>query len=276
MINVTVQLFTYDQTSKALTLLKALAFIAHDVKLKAVWTDHAGTRRRASISSLSESREEKTLKNTIRPSLHRRVTTATRPKQLEPADTITLNECYVANLGKSLAPGLTAAGFCDGLAHFNISPDCSCWAHSAGTKPNHELQKRSIISSVVNLERCAEYRKPAILPTVMQVTLRYEGEAAALVPCIREVATRMWLNVHSVVAFGAIDFGGEWLFFPNSGYNPNVSEVDVFSNSAGGKITEAGWDRWKTRHNLSLEPSPGIAEQPLIYEHSLEPHAQVR
>jgi hypothetical protein len=245
--NIGIQFFTYDPSPRAIRLLHALSEFATDSnKLKAVWQEHDGHRTTRTIGALLQDEN-----NTIR-----------------------LNDCYIQSFTKHLSPELIASGVHEATAHLNISPDCEVWAHSSEPTSSGQPGIRRVLSGVRNLERCAGYHKPEIIPSVVQLTLRSSPRIVhEVLELYQRIVTGAWARISCAETLGTLDCGGEWLFFPTSGLNPNVKPIEVFLSSAGGELTRSDWPRWRADHNVSLEPRhAGSADAlPQWDIHSLEP-----
>lgn len=245
--NIGIQFFTYDSSPRAICLLQALSEFATDSdKLKAAWQEHDGRRTTRSLASLLQSEGAK----------------------------IRLNECYIQSFTKNLSPSMIASGIHDATAHLHISPDCEVWAHSSRPTLSDQPSIRRILRSIRNVEHCVGSHKPEIVPSVLQLTFRSRPRTVPqLLEMYQQVVSRAWSRIAAIETLGTVDCGGEWLFFPTSGFNPAITPIEVFLSAAGGKIQRSDWLHWRTSHNVSLEPRPGASggSPPQWNIHSLEP-----
>lgn len=245
--NIGIQLFTYDKSRSALSLFSALAeFSDESDKMKVVWKNHDGSKATRTVGRLVS----------------------------DESAWVRLNDCYIQSPTKHLCVSLKHLGIREITVHVNFSPDCHVWAHSSKPTPSRRPGIRAVLSGVCNLERVTAYNKPEIVPSVLEITLRCKSRPIpeVLNPC-RELLCRAWSRVACSDTFGTLDFGGEWLFFPTSGFNPNANTVEVFSSSVSAILTRRQWHRWRERHNVSCEPreDAGSVGGSITLVHSLEP-----
>jgi len=237
--NIGIQVFTFDATERALQLLRVLELFAIDApSLRVVWQDRDGTNQRRPL---------------------KRVVSGQEPD-------LKLNECSIQIPARQFRSGLKGIGVLKTTAHLDISPDCQSWAHSTTRRTHGTPAIRRAFTWAAGLERSAAFRKPVVMPTVLAVTLVLApGTIKSMVQPVCQMVNSTWLNIKCGQIFGAIDFGDEWLFFPNSGYNPNVSELFAFL----GEEASICWPAWRQTHNISFEKSASEEAPADLTVHSL-------
>ena len=121
------------------------------------------------------------------------------------------------------------------------------------------------------LERAAVIRKPKIMPSVLKITLRCAPcSIENMVKPICDIVKSSWPRIGCAEKYGTVDFGGDWLFFPANGYNPNVSGINAYEDYVE---AQAGWPKWRERHNVTFESEDNRKHDapPRMIIHSLEP-----
>ena len=196
------QLFTYDKGWNAVNLLRALEAIFEDAgKLRVVWTEHDATRRTCTVLKILSAR----------------------------LNGIRFNDCYVQSPVKRLSPALKAIEVFEVIVHLNLSPDCCVWAQSADQMLDGKTPVRKVISGVLSLERSAKYRKPEVMASALEITLMCNSNnLTKLITIVCDLITTIWSRIECSDKFGTVDVGGEWLFFPRTGYNPNLSKLFAY------------------------------------------------
>jgi hypothetical protein len=249
--NVGVQIFTFDQTDRALSLLRFLGVFVNDFSsLGLAWVDHAGTRRKASLRKLMQD--------------------ASRlPNESElPRAPFCLNEGYIPVSKSLIRDELIKIGVEEEMVHLNISPSSRLWAQSLESIASGVPTVRRVLRNVQSVEKAAKFRGEDIMPTALEVTLKccpsqLEGVADVVFHCVRSFESRLV----EVECFGAIDFGDAQLFFPKSGYNPNVSEIYAYDCPG----LRSQWQSWRKQHDASFESKGATGISPSLVVHGLSP-----
>lgn len=231
-MNVGIQLFTFDRTASALELLKILGCFADPSRLNLRFETHEKQRKSISLEQLLS----------------------------EPRETIKLNEGYVTFSENPPFEKTPHSSIKEGFAHLSISPSCSTWA-SPQPQP---INASRLVKFAGSVEKAAARRKHDPVPTALQITLitahakpkEALDEALALV-------LKGWSLPKCNGKFGVIDVGPEWLFFPKSGFNPNVTNLNVYF-SVGIAMR---WAEMRALHNVSISES-NAADLPLVLFHS--------
>lgn len=219
-MNVAIQLFSFDLTRKALNQISFLEAILKDSRrARFVWFEHDGQKRTASVESI--------LENTA----------------------IRLNECYAQVSVRQVKAELVALGLKEITIHLSISPNGAIWDATTQLTPSGKPTVRKFVSYAQSLERAAAFRKKDLMPTVLEITLGFASDdVETLAKDIFDLIERSWSRIGCAYRFGTVDLGGEWLFFPKSGYNPNIADIHVFYSPEA----YSSWQTWREMHNISF------------------------
>ncbi len=243
--NIGIQLFTYHKSWRVVSLLHAVEILlGNSGTTRLAWQDTDGARKSISLAKLLLSGDS-----------------ATR-----------FNACYARS--SVPRPELRRIGINGVMVHLSVSPDCSLWLLAATSPKSGKAPNRMIRKNLEIAERCAAFLKPEIVPSVLEITLScHPNSAESLARPVCSLTSRLCASIDKCECFGAIDFGGDWLFFPTTGMNPNAKTIEVYNNSLGGELPRSKWSEWKLRHNATLESSKTRDERPnpLVTVHSLEP-----
>ena len=242
-MNVALQLFTFDQTRRSLELLRLLDSILVDSgKARFVWNEHNGSRKTIALDRLLIGGEEGP----------------------------TFNEAYVQASPLNVRSELARIHTRELTVHLSISPHSCVWARSTDSLAGGKPGLKKMLSYIRSLERAARFREPELMPTVLEITFKCDSEDSSdLINGMCETVKRAWPQVNCVETFGTIDCGGEWLFFPKSGYNPNTANIHAFFSVEA----RTAWPAWRLVHNASFA-SQIEARSPLILLHSLDQRRQ--
>lgn len=237
-MNIAVQLFVFEPTRRAVLILNGLAMLLKDFpKAKIVWTEHDGNRRTATIKNILNGEDR-------------------------------LNEAYIQTPLREIHDDLVGLGVQEAIVHLSISPTSEIWDPSSVLAPSGKPSIRRVISYVQSLERASAFRKPEPMPTVLEITLKCaQGDSQAILEAVCQYVEQTWPEIDCAEKFATVDFGEEWLFFPKSGYNPNVSDIHVYYSTEVRK----GWNEWRERHNVSFSATGKDQTKPQKTIHSLLP-----
>jgi hypothetical protein len=242
--NIGIQLFTYDASRRCLQVLRLLEpFITDFEKARATWLDHDGSRKSAPVARFFSA-----------PSCESR---------------LFLNECQIQIPKGRYRTVLGEIAVQKLKVHLSVSPNSEVWLKSADTIASGRPVVRKVISGVVSLEKAALYRSPDPMPSSLEMTLYCAPtDVCNLLETLCDTVKKVWSQIDCTDKFGTMDFGGEWLFFPTSGYNPNVSNIYAYyCNDA-----RTDWPRWRELHNVSFESitelDSGTMPQALIHSFS--------
>lgn len=106
------------------------------------------------------------------------------------------------------------------------------------------------------------------MPTVLEITLQTDrSDTDALLAEASQVVTEGWASIQCTDKAAAVDVGEEWLFFPKSGYNPNVADLFIY-HSVG---SMESWQASRGLHNISFtSDANGGHAAPVVAVHSRE------
>lgn len=266
MTNIAFQFLTYDKTRSVVRLLHSLeAFTSEAQKLRLVWFDLKAKRKTAALGKILSSVESSPVATAAR-SLP--IQTPNADPDHGPTRVPMLNEGYVQLSPSNIHPELIKMGCKEVIAHLSVSPSSTIWLHSSTADMHREGSERRILRSVQTLEKCAAFRQPDEFPTVLEITLRCSQNLLEAVPRHAvALVERSWRRMGTLERCGDVDFGGEWLFFPKSGYNPNISALHEYYREGG----RDGWESSRNRHNITVVSLVGASSAPAITVHSSEP-----
>lgn len=243
-MNVAIQLFTFDQTRKALELLHGLSVVINGAQnAKVIWSEHDGASRKVAVESVL----------------------AASAKDLQ------LNEAYVQVPVRKISEKLAGVRPRALTIHLSVSPDCELWARSTKPAPPGRPGVRRVLGYVQSLEKAAAFRKVKPMPTVLEITVVCEeNRIDLLLKTFAEVVRETWPLMGCAGKFVTLDCGEDWLFFPKSGYNPNISDIHVYFSSEA----RSAWPTWRGRHNASFAQEAADPAAPAMIVHSFAPRTQ--
>jgi hypothetical protein len=233
-MNLTVQIFTFDRSVDALTLFRfLLPLFKVPREAKLAFGCHDGRRRTAAIDSVSE------------------------------GECIVLNEGYVRFGIENRMKHSRIIQRGDLTIHLSVSPSSILWASPALTTP--DTQK--VVRLSRSIERAAAFRKEDPVPTVLELTFTaMEETGGRLIDRAIAFLAEGWPRVRCETKFALIDLGGEWLFFPKSGFNPNVTSLSAYYTLN----LFSDWQRVRKLHNASISDLNGTSLDVCV--HSEHPH----
>jgi hypothetical protein len=236
MVNVAIQFFSFERSRKVLELIRSVDPLVADLpRRKFMFQSLDGVRRSISVSKLIDSQE-----NEVR-----------------------FNEGYLQTPIDGIRNGAPLKGIQEIIVHLSVSPTCELWqrpSEVAGTPAATHVIARNVAS----VERAAKNRFPRLMPTVLELTLKTNrADIPAVLKECSEIVGLAWPSVQCSDKTAVIDVGGEWLFFPKSGYNPNVSDLHLYFLVD----TFESWPEARTRHNVSFaSDSDGEHAVPTVHD----------
>jgi hypothetical protein len=234
MANVTAQLFSFSESVEVLRLFGLFLPVFKKSPLL-VFPDHLGRQKTVSIRNLLDER-------------------------FEP---ISLNEGYLR--GRFFENG-GIREIRDIIVHFSVSPKNALWA-SPQLHYRGNFQSAPIVRYAQSLERAANLRRADPFPTVVEATFRSARlDVKEFLREVQDYCLKHWTSIQVPDKYAAIDVGGDWLFFPKSGFNPNASGLGIFFQPG----LLANWHHERERHNISITQS-SVQSHPEVIFHRQSP-----
>ena len=220
MINCAIQLFTFENSTKVLQLFNIVnaLFIARNTS-KLIYYPFTDQRKSISIKRLLSISGE----------------------------SVRCPEGYLQSTIADAREEWKLLGLKELITHLSVSPDCEIW-EQVSSMPRTHVERNAF-----SVQQAAASRTPATkMPSVVEITFKCEtSESSILLKCACDFLGQNWSNIPDLVKFSTIDIGPSWLFFPKTGYNPNVAGIHIYYDLD----VKSNWEQVRTRHNVSFDPN---------------------
>lgn len=231
MLNIALQLFSFERSRKVLRLFKIVdLFVKDSGNLKLVFNRLDGARKTVTLRRILNEAESK----------------------------IAFSEGYVQLSLSCVREEWIDRGVTGVIVHFSVSPSSEVWMRLTG------LPITDAARNVSSVERAAANRgREMEMPTVVEITFETERQDPS--ELLKEMASfigRNWAIIDAIEKFGTIDVGANWLFFQKSGYNPNTANIHIYFDPE----VRRDWERTKKRHNASFDE----AGTPTVHKTSVQ------